>query len=332
MSESKELVFNVDADTAEKVFSTPNGLQPYLDQSKVVINSMLAECGDVATAKGRAAYKSLARKVASLKNKIDGIGKDLVAELKEKPKRIDAERKRMRDMLEAWQTEISEPVEAYEAEEQRKAEELAAKLEAEKLAAQIEQDHEFALLLNAEFDRKRAEELAAAELARAENERRIAEAAAAQAKADAERAAEEASRRAQEAIEAEKMARVKAEQDAEAERVKAIKALAILQALHVAQEAHPFAQVVLTAEGNVIRWCSWPPEASAEPIEVTAAKHGKPVTNLYRHPSLLLDRLNHLADGLDNARNNADDAYNRGYLGAMLEDVEAMIKECGGVK
>lgn len=89
MRESKELVFNVDADTVEKVFSTPNGLQPYLDQSKQVIDAMLAECGDVATANGRAAYKSLARKVASLKNKIDGIGKDLVAELKEKPKRIE---------------------------------------------------------------------------------------------------------------------------------------------------------------------------------------------------------------------------------------------------
>lgn len=222
MSESKELVFNVDADTVEKVFSTPNGLQPYLDQSKVVIDTMLAECGDVATAKGRAAYKSLARKVASLKNKIDGIGKGLVAELKEKPKLIDAERKRMRDMLEAWQAEISEPVESYEAEEHRKAVELAEKLEAEKLAAQVESDHEFALLLNAEFDRKRADEIAAAELARIEHERRIAEAAAAQAKADAERAAEEAARRAQEAIEAEKQARVKAEQDAEAARVKAI--------------------------------------------------------------------------------------------------------------
>lgn len=220
-TESKELVFNVDGETVEKVFSTPNGLQPYLDQSKQVIDSMLAECGDVATAKGRAAYKSLARKVASLKNKIDGIGKDLVAELKEKPKRIDAERKRMRDLLESWQSEISEPVDAWEAEEQRKAEEIAAKLEAEKLAAQIEQDHEFALLLNAGFDRKRAEERELAERARIENERRIAEAAAAQAKADAERAAAEAERRAQEALEAAERARVKAEQDAEAARVKA---------------------------------------------------------------------------------------------------------------
>jgi hypothetical protein len=102
----------------------------------------------------------------------------------------------MRDMLEAWQAEISDPVEAYEAEEQRKAEELAATLEAEKLAAQVESDHEFALLLNAEFDRKRADEIAAVELARVEHERRIAEAAAEQAKADAERAAEEAARRA----------------------------------------------------------------------------------------------------------------------------------------
>lgn len=214
-AESKELVFNVDADTVEKVFSTPNGLQPYLDQSKLVIDSMLAECGDVATAKGRAAYKSLARKVASLKNKIDGIGKDLVAELKEKPKRIDAERKRMRDMLEAWQAEISEPVEAWEAEELEKAKILLAKQEAEKLAAQVESDHEFALLLNAEFDRKRAEELAAAELARAENERRIAEAARVKAAQDAENARLKAIRDQEAAI-----ANERAKQTAEAARIK----------------------------------------------------------------------------------------------------------------
>lgn len=38
----------------------------------------------------------------------------------------------------------------------------------------------------------------------------------------------------------------------------------------------------------------------------------------------ILDRLNHLADGLDNLRNNSKDDYDRGYIGAMIEEVELM--------
>lgn len=221
MSDSKELVFNIDENSVEKVFSTENGLQPYLDDAKKSIEAMLAECGDVATAKGRAAYKSLARKVASFRIRIDDIGKDLVAELKEKPKKIDAERKRMRDMLDEWKADIIKPVEDWEEKERLEAEIKAAELAALELAKQIETDHEFALLLNAEFDRKRAEQIAQAEAERIANEKRIAEEAAAAAIAAERAESERKAREAQEAIEAAERARIKAEQDAEAAKLKA---------------------------------------------------------------------------------------------------------------
>ena len=80
MSDNKDLVFKIDEESAEKVFSTAYGLQPYLEQAKQSIDAMHLECGDVATAKGRAAHKSLARKVASLRIQIDNIGKELVAD------------------------------------------------------------------------------------------------------------------------------------------------------------------------------------------------------------------------------------------------------------
>lgn len=32
----------------------------------------------------------------------------------------------------------------------------------------------------------------------------------------------------------------------------------------------------------------------------------------------ILDRLNHLADGLDNLRDNSKDDYSRGYIGGMI--------------
>ncbi|OCS62006.1 hypothetical protein BBZ50_02590 [Escherichia coli] len=47
---------------------------------------------DITTAKGRKEIASLAYKVAQTKTYLDGLGKDLVAELKEIPKLIDANR------------------------------------------------------------------------------------------------------------------------------------------------------------------------------------------------------------------------------------------------
>ncbi|EGT6367902.1 cell envelope biogenesis protein TolA, partial [Escherichia coli] len=48
---------------------------------------------DITTAKGRKEIAYLAYKVAQTKTYLDGLGKDLVAELKEIPKLIDANRK-----------------------------------------------------------------------------------------------------------------------------------------------------------------------------------------------------------------------------------------------
>jgi hypothetical protein len=45
----------------------------------------------------------------------------------------------------------------------------------------------------------------------------------------------------------------------------------------------------------------------------------------HTHEQNILDRLNHLADGLDNLRNNSKDDYDRGYIGAMIEEVELII-------
>lgn len=82
---------------------------------------------DASTDKGRAEIKSLARKVASSKVAIDNAGKDLVADLKKQTGVIDAARKKARDTLDALRDEVRQPVDEWEAEQDRIAEEAREK-------------------------------------------------------------------------------------------------------------------------------------------------------------------------------------------------------------
>lgn len=77
---------------------------------------------DISTAKGRAEIKSVTRKIASCRTFLDDAGKIFVAEIKEKAKVIDAERKRMREALEALQEEIRRPLTEFEARDQKRIE------------------------------------------------------------------------------------------------------------------------------------------------------------------------------------------------------------------
>lgn len=100
MSAQTELAAVPPKETALQVFQAPNGLEPYLQKIRDEIDAFMP---DVSTRKGREAIASIAYKVARSKTALDTVGKDLVADLKEIPKKIDAERKRMRDILDAWQ-------------------------------------------------------------------------------------------------------------------------------------------------------------------------------------------------------------------------------------
>ena len=65
---------------------------------------------DVATKEGVSQIKSCARQIASVRKKVDDIGKAVVADLKALPGIIDNNRKRFREMTEALQDEIRRPV------------------------------------------------------------------------------------------------------------------------------------------------------------------------------------------------------------------------------
>lgn len=141
---------------------------------------------------------SLANKVARTKTYLDGLGKDLVSDWKSKAKVVDANRKQMRDRLDELKVIARQPLTEWEEEDARIKAEEAARIEAERIREEIERDHEMALLMDAEFNRKAEESRKAAEEAerirkeqeekeRLEREARIAQ----EAKEKAEREAKE---------------------------------------------------------------------------------------------------------------------------------------------
>lgn len=110
MSDTTDLVV-ITKESALQVFSADKGLDPFMAKIRAEIDSFVP---DVSTKKGRDAIASIAFKVAKSKTYLDGVGKDLVAELKELPKKIDASRKEMRDTLDAWKDEVRQPLTAWE--------------------------------------------------------------------------------------------------------------------------------------------------------------------------------------------------------------------------
>lgn len=116
---SNEVALLPPKETALTVYSADNGLDPYLAQIRAEIDSFVP---DVTTKKGREAIASIAYKVAKSKTALDNLGKDLVAELKDVPRKIDAERKRMRDTLDSWKDEVRKPLTDFELAEEARIE------------------------------------------------------------------------------------------------------------------------------------------------------------------------------------------------------------------
>ena len=165
------------------MFTDAAQLDPILAQIAASVRSCIS---DVTTAKGRKEIVSRAFKVTKAKTYLDGLGKDLVADKKKEIGLVDASRKRMRDYLDDLAEETRKPVDNYE-EEQAKLEQERQEAEAaEALAKEIEQAHEFALLMDDKITRDKADAARAAEQTRLDNEARIAREATEKATRDAE--------------------------------------------------------------------------------------------------------------------------------------------------
>ena len=215
--------------TASELFHDADKMQALV---KRIEGMVLPVVPDLTTVSGRKAIASLARKVASAKVVIDDAGKDMVAGIKKQSAAIDAQRKLARDKLDELRDLVRKPLTDWEAEQQRIADEEAAAARAAFEAEEKRRQEELAAReaevarRQAELDRQEAEarqrrEEEEARQRQAEREAEIAEQArkkaeqdAAEAVAAAQRQAEAAAAEAQRKIEEAAAAQRRAEQEA----------------------------------------------------------------------------------------------------------------------
>ena len=206
MSEVTDLVV-IERANALTVFKSADQIEEILAKVEREVMSFVP---DVTTAKGRKEIASLAYRVSQTKSYLDGLGKDLVADLKEVPKLIDANRKTVRDRLDALRDKARQPFTEWEEEQERIKAEEQARIKAEEDRKRFESDHEIALLMNEKHDREAKEKAEESERQRIAHEEEL-----------KRQASEQAKREAEEKAAAELAAAKKREEDAIAARAQA---------------------------------------------------------------------------------------------------------------
>lgn len=95
---------------AQDIF-VETGVVPLIQE----VRQQVAEfSGDVSTEQGRQEIASMAYKVARSKTAVDNLGKEYVAQIKDRAKVIDQQRKHFRDEMDALKAEIRKPLDEYE--------------------------------------------------------------------------------------------------------------------------------------------------------------------------------------------------------------------------
>lgn len=100
----------------QQFFADGENLQKVADRIESMARNLVA---DTSTKEGISQIKTAARQIASVKKKVDDLGKAVVAELKALPKVIDKNRADFRERMESLQEEIRRPV--TDIEEREKA-------------------------------------------------------------------------------------------------------------------------------------------------------------------------------------------------------------------
>ncbi|EPX9362343.1 hypothetical protein ACW6B7_000049 [Aeromonas veronii] len=117
----------IEPTTAVALFTEGQGVTELLADIRQKASSLVP---DVTTAKGRKEIASIAYAVAKTKSHLDGVGKELTAKYKEIPARIDANRKLIRDTLDALKDEVRAPLTQYEAAEEARVAALKERMTA----------------------------------------------------------------------------------------------------------------------------------------------------------------------------------------------------------
>jgi hypothetical protein len=88
-----------------------------------------SKTASIETRAGRDEIASFAYRLARFKTVLDSLGKSVADKIKELPKRVDANRKLVRDTIEGLQTEVRAPLTEYEAREKVRTEKHLAAIE-----------------------------------------------------------------------------------------------------------------------------------------------------------------------------------------------------------
>lgn len=105
---------------------TSGEVDPIIAEARKIVNNFKH---DLSTGTSRARTASLASKVSKFKVKIDGLGKELVADWKAKSKTVDDSRKKLRDELDALRDEARKPLTDWENEEKERVIIITEKIE-----------------------------------------------------------------------------------------------------------------------------------------------------------------------------------------------------------
>lgn len=125
---------NIETLTAATVFA-PGGVEIFISKLESDVRAMPKP--DILTEGGREEIKSLAYKIARSKTALDDLGKDFVAELKKQTGKIDADRRIIRDRLDALKDEVRKPVTEWEGSEKARVDAHEAALTIIRGAAEL---------------------------------------------------------------------------------------------------------------------------------------------------------------------------------------------------
>lgn len=107
-------VIVAEKEALQAFFADGRNLDELYGQVEAMARGLVA---DTSTKEGISQVKTAARQLASVRTKVDDIGKKVVADLKALPKVIDENRRAFRDKMEALQDEIRRPVTEIEERE-----------------------------------------------------------------------------------------------------------------------------------------------------------------------------------------------------------------------
>lgn len=192
----KQLI-TIESSNALEIFTEQSKLNELIDTVKSKIKSIVP---DVYSEKGRKEIASMAYSIARTKTYLDSVGKELVDQYKELPKKIDSGRKFARDRLDLLRDEVREPLTLWEKEQ-----------EAMQLKVKIESDHLDAIVMHNEWLNRKAEQLELERLRQAERDRLLKEQAQREAEEKAKKEIERMKRQHEEELLEQKRKQIEAE-------------------------------------------------------------------------------------------------------------------------